>query len=125
MDKSSEEKVLDPALRKIYDKEINRLKPVVFIGPYEHHSNDIMWREAIAEVVAIQLNPDGYIDLKDLENQVSDPKYKDRFKIGSFSAASNITGIKSPVYEIARIMHKYGGKTPGVPAFSLTSILFE
>jgi len=109
MDKSSEEKVLDPALRKLYNKEINRLKPVIFIGPYEHHSNDIMWREAIAEVVTIQLNPEGYIDLKDLENQVSDPKYKDRLKVGSFSAASNITGIKSPVYEIARIMHKYGG----------------
>ena len=109
MDKSSEEKVLDPALRKIQEDEINRLKPVVFIGPYEHHSNDIMWREAIAEVMTIQLNPDGYIDLNDLENQVSDPKYKDRLKVGSFSAASNITGIKSPVYEIARIMHKYGG----------------
>lgn len=109
MDKSSKEKVLDPTIKKIYDNEINRLKPVVFIGPYEHHSNDIMWREAIAEVVYIQLNPDGYIDLKDLENQVSDPKYKERLKIGSFSAASNITGVKSPVYEIARIMHKYGG----------------
>lgn len=108
MIKSSEEKVLDPGFRKIYDKEINRLKPVVFIGPYEHHSNDIMWREAIAEVITIQLNPEGYIDLKDLENQVSNPKYKDRLKIGSFSAASNITGIKSPVFEIARIMHKYG-----------------
>jgi selenocysteine lyase/cysteine desulfurase len=109
MDKSSEEKVLDPVLRKIYDEEINRLKPVVFIGPYEHHSNDIMWRESIAEVVSIKLNSDGYIDLKDLENQVSDPKYKERLKIGSFSAASNITGIKSPVYEIARIMHRCGG----------------
>ena len=109
MDKSSEEKVLDPALRKIQEDEINRLKPVVFIGPYEHHSNDIMWREAIAEVVTIKLNPDGYIDLNDLENQVSDPKYKDRLKVGSFSAASNITGIKTPVYEIARIMHNYGG----------------
>ncbi|MBY9014722.1 MAG: aminotransferase class V-fold PLP-dependent enzyme [Candidatus Lokiarchaeota archaeon] len=109
IDKSSKEKVLNPALSKIYDKEIDRLKPVVFIGPYEHHSNDIMWREAIAEVISIQLNTNGGIDLKDLENQVSDPKYKDRLKIGSFSAASNITGIKSPVYEIARIMHKYGG----------------
>ena len=108
-DKSSKENVLDPTFIKIQDNEINRLKPVVFIGPYEHHSNDIMWREAIAEVVCIQLNPDGYIDLKDLEAQVSDPKYKERLKVGSFSAASNITGILSPVYEIARIMHKYGG----------------
>ena len=109
MDKSSKENVLDPAFRKIYNKEIDRLKPVVFIGPYEHHSNDIMWREAIAEVIAIKPNSDGYLDLKDLENKVSDPKYKERLKIGSFSAASNITGIKTPVYEIARIMHRYGG----------------
>ena len=109
MDKSSKEKVLDPTFIKIQEKEINRLKPVVFIGPYEHHSNDIMWREAIAEIVCINLNTEGYIDLKDLEAQVSDPKYKKRLKIGSFSAASNITGILSPVYEIARIMHKYDG----------------
>ena len=96
-------------MRKKLELEIDRLKPVVFIGPYEHHSNDIMWREAIAEVVTIQLTSDGYIDLKDLESQVSDAKYKKRLKIGSFSAASNVTGLKSPVYEIARIMHKYGG----------------
>ncbi len=107
LDNSSEENVIDQNLRKNLELEINRLKPVVFIGPYEHHSNDIMWREAIAEVVTIQLTPDGYIDLRDLESQVSDAKYKKRLKIGSFSAASNVTGLKSPVYEIARIMHKY------------------
>ncbi len=109
LDNSSEENVTDQNLRKKLELEINRLKPVVFIGPYEHHSNDIMWREAIAEVVTIQLTPDGYIDLRDLESQVSDAKYKKRLKIGSFSAASNVTGLKSPVYEIARIMHKYNG----------------
>ena len=90
------------------DDTIKELKPVIFIGPYEHHSNDIMWREAIAEVVTIQLTPSGYIDLEDLERQVSDKKYRNRLKIGSFSAASNVTGLKSPVYEIARILHKHG-----------------
>jgi len=98
---------IDQNLRKKLDLEINRHKPVVFIGPYEHHSNDIMWREAIVEVNTIKLTPDGYLDLKDLELQVSDPKYENRLKIGSFSAASNVTGLKSPIYEIARIMHKY------------------
>jgi len=109
LDKLSEENVIDQNLIKKLELEINRLKPVVFIGPYEHHSNDLMWREAIAEVVTIQLTPDGYLDLKDLESQVSDAKYKKRLKIGSFSAASNVTGLRSPVYEIARIMHKYNG----------------
>jgi len=108
LNQSVKDHVLDQNLCHNLEKEINRLKPVVFIGPYEHHSNDIMWREAIAEVISIQLTSDGYIDLKDLERQVSDPKYKNRLKIGSFSAASNITGLKSPVYEISRILHKYG-----------------
>jgi len=108
LNQSVKDHVLDQNLCNDLETEINRLKPVVFIGPYEHHSNDIMWREAIAEVISIQLTSDGYIDLKDLERQVSDPKYKNRLKIGSFSAASNITGLKSPVYEISRILHKYG-----------------
>lgn len=100
LDKSSIGNFLD-------NKEINDLKPVIFIGPYEHHSNDITWRESIAEVVSIKITADGFIDLEDLELQVSDKKYKDRFKIGSFSAASNVTGVKSPVYKISRILHKY------------------
>src|SRR5690242_2879105 len=28
-------------------------RPVVFIGPYEHHSNELIWRESIADVVVI------------------------------------------------------------------------
>ena len=29
-------------------------RPVVFIGPYEHHSNELPWRESIAELVTIR-----------------------------------------------------------------------
>jgi selenocysteine lyase/cysteine desulfurase len=81
-------------------------RPVVFIGPYEHHSNVISWRECFAEVIDINLGDDGLIDLSDLEKRVSDEKYNDRMKIGSFSAASNVTGIKSPLYDIAQILHR-------------------
>src|SRR5258706_8872859 len=28
-------------------------RPVVFIGPFEHHSNELPWRESIADVVVI------------------------------------------------------------------------
>ncbi|MBN1824707.1 MAG: aminotransferase class V-fold PLP-dependent enzyme [Candidatus Eisenbacteria bacterium] len=85
-----------------------RRAPVVFIGPYEHHSNDISWREAFAETVMIGLAPDGGMDLKDLERKVSDRRHDGRLKIGSFSAASNVTGVKTPVYEVARILHRHG-----------------
>ena len=92
------------------NKIINNLEkcsPVVFIGPYEHHTNELMWRESFAEVVVINLDSSGMIDLEDLKQKISDPKYANRKKIGSFSAGSNVTGIRTQVYKIAEICHKY------------------
>ena len=87
---------------------IKNNRPVIFFGPYDHHSNNIMWRETGCETVEIDLTPEGQIDLADLENKVSDPVYRHRKKIGTFSAASNVTGLISPVYEIARTLHEQG-----------------
>ena len=42
-------------------------RPVVFIGPYEHHSNELLWRESLAEVVVIGEDPGGRLDLGHLE----------------------------------------------------------
>lgn len=88
-------------------ERIKKDRPVVFIGPYEHHTNELMWREAFVEVVKIGLDQHGLIDLKNLEDRLSDSKYKNRQKMSSFSAGSNITGIKTKVYDIARICHEY------------------
>jgi selenocysteine lyase/cysteine desulfurase len=81
--------------------------PVVFIGPYEHHTNELMWREALAEVVVVRLSGRGGLDLADLEEKVSAPQFRGRVKFGSFSAGSNITGVKTPVYDVARICHRH------------------
>ncbi len=83
-------------------------RPVVFIGPYEHHSNELPWRESIADpVVVIREDDDGRIDLRHLEQELKN--YVDRkIKIGSFSAASNVTGIVSDDKAIAILLHKYG-----------------
>ena len=82
-------------------------RPVVFIGPYEHHSNELPWRESIADVVTIREDPDGYIDLAQLAFELA--AYADRpLKIGSFSAASNVTGIVSNTYAISRLLHEHG-----------------
>jgi selenocysteine lyase/cysteine desulfurase len=87
---------------------LNETRPVVFVGPYEHHSNEVSWRESLAEVVEIRLNEEGGIDLADLEARISDPKYEKSLKIGSFSAASNVTGVLTPVYDVSRILHRHG-----------------
>jgi selenocysteine lyase/cysteine desulfurase len=81
-------------------------RPVVFIGPFEHHSNDVQWRETIADVVTIEETADGLIDLNDLKTQLD--KYKDRpLKVGSFSAASNVTGILVDTAAVAKLLHRY------------------
>ncbi|MCF7741413.1 MAG: aminotransferase class V-fold PLP-dependent enzyme [Candidatus Marinimicrobia bacterium] len=82
-------------------------QPVVFVSPYEHHSNEIMWRHTVCDVVEVPMESNGYLDLEALEEMIADEKYKDRDKIGSFSAASNVTGIRTPVYEVARTLHRH------------------
>jgi len=87
---------------------MHRSKPIVFVGPYEHHSNEIMWRQTLCEIVEIPLGENQEFDLEALERIVSDPAYGERLKIGSFSAASNVSGLKTPVYDVARILHRHG-----------------
>ncbi|HEX6469022.1 MAG TPA: aminotransferase class V-fold PLP-dependent enzyme [Streptosporangiaceae bacterium] len=82
-------------------------RPVVFVGPYEHHSNELPWRESIADVVVIGEDRDGHIDLRDLRVQLERHAGR-RLLIGSFSAASNVTGILSDTDRIAALLHAHG-----------------
>lgn len=82
-------------------------RPVVFIGPYEHHSNELPWRESIADVVTIHEDADGRIDLAQFERELL--RYADRpLRIGSFSAASNVTGILSDTRAVSVLLHRHG-----------------
>jgi selenocysteine lyase/cysteine desulfurase len=84
-----------------------RERPVVFIGPFEHHSNELPWRESIADVVTIPEDADGHVDQARLRAELE--RYADRpVKIGSFSAASNVTGIVSDTDGIATLLHEHG-----------------
>jgi selenocysteine lyase/cysteine desulfurase len=82
-------------------------RPVVFIGPFEHHSNELPWRESIADVVVCPQDADGHVDLEFLDAELR--RYADRpLRIGSFSAASNVTGILSDVAGISALLHRHG-----------------
>lgn len=81
-------------------------RPVVFVGPYEHHSNELSWRESLADVVCIPLDKSGGIDMAALERALNDPAYVTRQKIGAFSAASNVTGVETDVPALARLLHR-------------------
>lgn len=82
-------------------------RPVVFIGPFEHHSNELPWRESIADVVTIHEDADGLIDQAHLRSELERHAVRE-LKIGSFSAASNVTGIKSDIRGIAALLHAHG-----------------
>ncbi|MEV0941969.1 aminotransferase class V-fold PLP-dependent enzyme [Micromonospora wenchangensis] len=84
-----------------------RQRPVVFVGPYEHHSNELPWRETYADVVVIGADADGHIDRAELAERLV--RYADRpLRVGSFSAASNVTGILSDTDAIASLLHAHG-----------------
>jgi selenocysteine lyase/cysteine desulfurase len=92
---------------RAFDEYQRARQPVVFVGPYEHHSNEVSWRQGLATVVTVDLRDDGGIDLEHLAALLGDPAYRDRPRIGSFSAASNVTGIRTPVHEIAALLHRH------------------
>ena len=85
-------------------------RPVIFVGPYEHHSNELPWRESIAEVICIPLTESGEIDLSVLQQKLKDNAHRSLL-IGSFSAASNVTGIKSDIAAITKMLKQYGALT--------------
>ncbi len=93
-----------PALLGVEEAE----NPVVLIGPYEHHSNLLPWRESKALVVEIPEGDCGGPDLAVLEAALK--KHEDAdLLVGSFSAASNVTGILTDVDAVTRIVKAHGG----------------
>ena len=85
-------------------------RPVVFVGPYEHHSNLLPWRESGCEIVMIpECAESENVDINHLERLLQSPKYgRDRYRMGAFTAASNVTGKVCDVDKISATLHKYG-----------------
>jgi selenocysteine lyase/cysteine desulfurase len=84
-------------------------RPVVFVSHMEHHSNQTSWIETIATVVVIPPTSEGLMDLDALQQLLD--TYQDRkTKIAAVTSCSNVTGIRTPYYEVAERMHRAGGK---------------
>lgn len=97
---------IPPATKKRYNIDIPKDKmPLVVVGPYEHHSNEISYREAFCDVQRIPLTKDGLIDLIFLEELLQ--KNTHREVIGSFCIASNVTGIITCYKEVSKMLRRY------------------
>ncbi|MCB9275855.1 MAG: aminotransferase class V-fold PLP-dependent enzyme [Lewinellaceae bacterium] len=99
---------------KVHEKYTDKVilpveeRPVVFVTHMEHHSNQTSWLETLAEVVVIPPTEDGRVDLDALESMLGNYQCR-KLKIGAVTSCSNVTGIKTPYYKIAEIMHRHGG----------------
>lgn len=83
-------------------------RPVVFVGPFEHHSNDLIWREAAVDLVRIRPDERGRPDPAHLAAELA-ARPGPGLRLGTFSAASNVTGVQSDLRALARVLHDHGG----------------
>jgi len=79
----------------------------VFIGPYEHHSNDLIWRETEAQIVRIPLSATGGLCFETLEAELAG-RAGGGPMFGAFSAASNVTGVLTGISALASLLHRFG-----------------
>ncbi|WP_027625482.1 aminotransferase class V-fold PLP-dependent enzyme [Clostridium lundense] len=95
------------AINKLSNMLYEKYKDGIIISTeMEHHSNDLPWRKFNIEYVKVDSR--GKLLIDDLEDKLK--MYKDKVKLVTITGASNVTGYKNPIYEIAKIVHGYGAK---------------
>ena len=89
-------------------KSLKLDSPTVFVGPNEHHSNLLPWREIGAAVVNIRANQHGQTDLNHLETELKTHRAIGDVLVGCFTVASNVTGVLEDDLAVTSLLHKYG-----------------
>lgn len=95
---------IPPVTRKRYNISPANI-PLVIIWPFEHHSNEISYREWLCDVIRCELGSNWDTDLLKLEEILE--KNKNREIIWSFSSASNVTWVKNSIKDIYKLIKKY------------------
>lgn len=120
---------IPPATRARFKIDVKDIeKPLIIVGPFEHHSNEISYREGVCDTLRVPLDSTGNVDLEFLADALE--KNKHREIIGAFSTASNVTGIIPPYVEISKLLRKYGAivafdSAASSPCLNVDSTLFD
>ena len=83
-------------------------KPIVFISHMEHHSNQTSWLETIADVVVVPSCEKGLFCINNFTELLKEHSHRS-IKIASITSCSNVTGIKTPYHEVAKLIHQHNG----------------
>ncbi len=96
------------AINKLSYRLYHRNKHCVILSTYmEHHSNDLPWRNKF-NTDYIKVDDNGRLLMRDLEKKLR--KYRNEVSLVAVTGASNVTGYKNPIYDVAELAHKYGTK---------------
>lgn len=96
------------AINKLSYRLYHRNKHSVILSScMEHHSNDLPWRSRY-DVDYINVDDAGRLSIYDLERKLR--KYRKKVALVTLTGASNVTGYKNPINDIAEIVHKYDAK---------------
>ena len=95
------------ALNKLSYRIPLKKDDIVLVSLMEHHSNDLPWRSR-ARVERIGVDDLGRVDEDHLDRLLG--KYKNRVKLVTLTAASNVTGQMPDVHGIARKVHAAGAQ---------------
>ncbi len=95
------------AINKLANRFSFQPGDVVLTSVMEHHSNELPWRK-VAQVVHIEVTPDGRIDENDFREKIS--RFGSKIKLIAVSGASNVTGFINPIHTYARWAHAIGAQ---------------
>ncbi|NNE16139.1 MAG: aminotransferase class V-fold PLP-dependent enzyme [Saprospiraceae bacterium] len=97
---------------RLHEKYLDEVKidekPLVICSHMEHHSNQTSWIETIADVITLDPCPKGMVNCENLVKVLEEHKHR-KVKIAAITSCSNVTGIFTPYFDVAEIMHKHGG----------------
>lgn len=84
------------------------LKDKMVLSTYmEHHSNLLPWKYRY-NTDYIEVDNQGRLCMEDLEYKLK--LYRGKVGLVAVTGASNVTGYINPIYDIAKLCHKYGAK---------------
>lgn len=97
----------NPLLEKlrVYDKQTKALNlPYVLLSGFEHHSNEISFREGLCHIHKIGFDKAGLPDVGHLKKILQN--LKDKKIIASLSVASNVTGLLAPIESYSKLLRE-------------------
>lgn len=92
--------------------------PQVILSGYEHHSNELSYREGLCEIYKIDFDSKGVVSIESLgrilktlreAQNLQGCQVQERAIIASLSAASNVTGILTPIQSCSQLVRESGG----------------